>query len=156
MKRTVSIILALCVLTLIFTGCTKKAGTVEYNLKTLSSDLQKSGAFSDILGEIDQKSVSTLYGVASADVSDCVVLCSTGATTEEIGLFKCADADAAARVLKAAKARIDSQKEAYQSYAPAEIPKLGDAIVRQDGVYVFYIVSADTAKAQAVLDKQGK
>ena len=36
------------------------------------------------------------------------------------------------------------------------MPKLDDAIVNQDGNYVFYIVTADSAKAHAVLDKYMK
>jgi len=36
------------------------------------------------------------------------------------------------------------------------MPKLDDAIVKQDGNYVFYIVTADSSKAQTVLDKYMK
>ncbi len=154
MKKIGLIFLATCMIVGIFTGCSQKAKTVNYDLEALSSQLEASGAFSDILSPVDIKIAASQYGFDESDVTDSKVLCSTQATTEEIGLFKCSSEDAAARVKTAAAARVKSQRETYESYAPAEMPKLDDAIVVQNGLYVFYIVSADSSKAQAVLDKQ--
>ncbi len=149
MKRTLSILLAVCLFMMCAVGCGAKAK--EYDLQILSEALQESGAFSDILSEVDVNVASFLYGFDNADVSQCKLLCSTGATTEEIGLFKCVDAEAAERVIAFAKNRVISQRTAYESYAPAEMLKLDDSIVKLDGVYVFYIVSADSEKASRAL-----
>jgi hypothetical protein len=154
MKKIGLIFLTTCMLLTVFSGCSQKAKTVNYDLDTLSSQLKDSGAFSDILSPVDIKIVASQYGFDVSDVTESKVLCSTQATTEEIGLFKCSSEEAAERVKTAAAARVESQRETYESYAPAEMPKLDDAIVKQDGLYVFYIVSADESKAQAVLDKQ--
>ena len=149
MKRTLSILIAVCLIMALAAGCgAKEKG---YDLETVAKNLEESGAFSDILGDINVDMASTIYGFDAADIAECKLLCSTGATTEEIGLFKCADEEAAARVLSFAKKRVDSQRTAYESYAPGEMPKLDDAIVKQDGVYVFYVVSADAEKAGAVI-----
>ena len=154
MKKIGLILLAGCMIIGAFAGCAQKAKTVNYDLDALSSQLKQSGAFSDILSPVEIKIAATEYGIDAKDVADSRVLCSTGATTEEIGLFKCTSDEAAARVKAAADARVKSQRTAYESYAPAEMPKLDDAIVTQNGVYVFYIVSADSSKAQEVLNKQ--
>ena len=154
MKKIGLIFLTTCMIFGIFTGCSQKAKTISFDLDSLSSQLMDSGAFSDILSPVDIKIAASQYGFDAADVTESKVLCSTQATTEEIGLFKCSSEDAAARVKTAAAARVESQRETYESYAPAEMPKLDDAIVTQNGLYVFYIVSADASKAQAVLNKQ--
>ena len=149
MKKTLSIILAFCLFAAIATGCAPKAA--EYDLDLLSDKLESSGAFSDILSEVELPVAAILYGFNEADIAEGKLLCSTGATTEEIGLFKCVDESAAAKVFSAAEARVSSQRSAYESYAPAEMPKLDEAIVVNDGVYVFYIVSADAEAAAAAM-----
>jgi len=140
----------------VFSGCGQKPESVDYDLMALSSQLEKSGAFSDILSPITKEIAALSYGFDSTDVTECVVLCSTFATTEEIALFKCANEDAATKLKTNAAARVETQRTVYESYAPLEMPKLDDAIVKQNGLYVFYIVSADYTKAQAVLDSQNK
>lgn len=156
MKRLSFVLLAFCMVLAIFTGCAQKTKPAEYDLAALATKLQDSGAFSDFLSPITKEIAASFYGFEDADVTDCVVYCSTGATTEEIALFKCANEAAATKIKANADKRIETQKAIYESYAPAEPPKLDDAIVKQDGLYVFYIVSADTSKAQAVLDGLNK
>ncbi|NCB73824.1 MAG: DUF4358 domain-containing protein [Clostridia bacterium] len=156
MKRISLVLLAACVVIGAFSGCGQKAEPVEFDLAALSSQLMESGAFSDFLSPVSKEIAASFYGFEDADVTDCSVLCSTGATTEEIGLIKSASEEAAAKILANAKARVETQRSIYESYAPLEMPKLDNAIVTQNGLYVFYIVSADYTKAQAVLDTQNK
>lgn len=151
MKRISLIFLTLLMVFALLSGCAAKT-QAAYDLNALSSQLSDSGAFSDIISPVEADIAVQLYGISSGDVAESVVLCSTGATTEEIGLFKCSGEDAAAKVYEAAKKRVETQRDTYQSYAPGEMPKLDDAIVKQSGVYVFYVVSNDYTKAQAVLD----
>lgn len=151
MKKTITILLAVCLIAALAAGCAPSSDAKEYNFEELSTKLQDSGAFSDLLSPVDIELASTLYGFEVSDVEKCVVLCSTGATTEEIGLFKCKDEQAAAKVKAAAEERVKSQRAAYESYAPAEMPKLDDAIVMSDGVYVFYVVAENASKAEAAM-----
>ncbi len=151
MKKTITILLAVCLIAVLVSGCAPSSEAKQYDLDDLSAKLQNSGAFSDLLSPVDDELASTLYGFEKGDVEKCVVLCSTGATTEEIGLFKCTDENTASKVKTAAQERVKSQRLAYESYAPAEMPKLDDAIVKSDGVYVFYVVSADASKAETAM-----
>ena len=156
MKRICFTLLAVCMIAGVFSGCAQKAKPAEFDLEALSSQLEQSEAFSDILSPVSKEIAASFYGFEDADVTQCVVLCSTGATTEEIGLIKCASEEAAAKIKANAAARVETQRAIYESYAPGEMPKLDDAIVSQNGLYVFYIVSADYTKAQAVLNAQNK
>lgn len=140
MRKLSLISIVVCILVFALSAC---GGTKGYDMTQLSGDLLDSEAFSDILSPVDIKIGAGLYGFDSADVGDYVLYCSTRATTEEIGMFKCVDETAAQRVLESAQARAQSQKAIYESYAPAEPPKLDDGYIKADGVYVFYIISAN-------------
>lgn len=153
MKKTVLIVLAVCLFVCAFAGCGDKGGAEvrEYDFETLSKSLTDSGAFSDILSPVPEAMAATLYGFDAEDIAELVLYCSSLATAEEIGLFKCVDDAAAGRVLEKAQARIKAQKVAYESYAPGEMPKLDEAYVKSDGVFVFYIVSNDSAKVSEIM-----
>ena len=153
MKKRAVLILAACLFIAAFAGCGKKTEAKDLDLAAMAADLKDNGGFSDILSPIETSVAAKLYGVDAATVSDSQVYCSTKATTEEIGLFKCTDEAAAEKLLTAGEARVESQRTTYSAYAPGEMPKLDDAIVKQSGSYVVYVVTADRAKAQAVLDK---
>lgn len=154
MKRMVLFVLAACMVFGVLSGCAGEAKPVEYDLDALSEALYQSGAFSDFLSPVSKDIAATFYGFADAEVTESVLLCSSMATTEEIGLFKCADEAAAEKLLAAAKTRAQTQSDIYASYAPAEPPKLEDAIIKREGNYVFYIVAVDYTKVQAVLSSQ--
>ena len=156
MKKALTLILVASLLLAALVACGTKTQAKDYDLAAMAADLKTNGGYSDIISPIEKDVAAKLYGVDASSISDCQVYCSTKATTEEIGLFKCADEKAAETLLAAAKNRVKSQRDTYSSYAPAEMPKLDDAIVKQDGNYVFYIVTADSTKAQAVLDKYMK
>ncbi|MEA4894061.1 MAG: DUF4358 domain-containing protein [Oscillospiraceae bacterium] len=156
MKKLSLILITFCMIFAVFTGCGRKTVPAEYDLAALATQLQESGAFSDFLSPVTKEIAASFYGFEDSDVTDCVVYCSTGATTEEIALFKCSGEEAASKLKANADKRIETQKTIYESYAPAEPPKLDDAIVKKDGLYVFYIVSANSEKAQKVIDSLNK
>jgi len=152
MKRALSTVLVLCIFAAALAGCGGGSNeTAEYDIEELSAKIVDSGAFSDILSQVNDDIVISYYGFDAADVDKMHVYISTGATTEEVGLFKCKDSDAASRVLAKAQERAQAQKTAYQSYAPAEVPKIDDAVIKADGVYVFYIVANDYGPVNSLL-----
>lgn len=150
-KKITLMILVFGLMAALFSGCSEQSE--NYDLGTLVDEISGTGAFSDILSDVSSEMAENLYGYDEADVTECRLLCSTGATAEEVGLFECRDTAAAARVEEKAEARAQSQKSAYEAYAPAEIPKLDDAVIMAKGRYVFYIVSTDAEKVDKVLEQ---
>ena len=146
---TVFVILLICC---VFTAC-GSVKEIQFEPQNAADELHKSEAFSDILSPVGPAIAAMLYGVEEADIDSCSVLCSTGATAEEIAVFRCKDETSAAKVEQGAKARVQSQKEAYESYAPQEIPKLDAAAIRRAGVYVVSVVAEDSTKITPILDK---
>lgn len=121
--------------------------------EALARELLASGAFSEEMDLAAVKSGCFLYGLEETAAEDMAFCFSGGATAEELAVFFCANADAAALAEAAVRDRISRQSESYASYKPEEVPKLDKALITVSGNAVVVCVCADTASAQAVLDR---
>lgn len=151
MKRVLFFLLSLTLISFVFCGCGEKKVT-DVDIDLLSSQLLESGGFSDILCPLTANIAAALYDIDENDFEDFALYCSTGASAEEIALFKAKDEGAALRIKDAVDARIQKQISSYGSYVPSEVPKLESAIVRQEGVFVIYITSNEPDKAKEIID----
>jgi hypothetical protein len=147
-------ILMLALFMSLLAGCGGNSG--ELDAEAMTSALLGSGAFSDLLNPVDAKVAGLLYGYAAGDVSAVNVYCGTGATAEEIAVFKAVDPDAAGRLKEAVKKRVEDQERAFANYAPGEITKLEMAEIREKGLFVVMVVSADGKKSGDILNKYMK
>lgn len=147
MKKTIKRVLCLmlCALTIFaFAGCSGSE-TKELDIEKLSTDLLEQVEFKDTLTKIDSDMISKLYSIDYAE--DEIVYVSTGATAEEIALFKLKDSSDAQKAYDAVNKRLDYQKNSYELYIPEEMVKLDAAVVELYGNYVIFCVSdGDTAK----------
>ncbi|NLO48432.1 MAG: DUF4358 domain-containing protein [Clostridiales bacterium] len=145
--------ISVCVLlALVLTGCGKKsAGPID--LQAFSSDILASGAFLEQLTEVEPDIGYSFYQIADSDCKQAFFFFSSGATAEELALFEASDAQAAARIRAAAEKRIENQKKAFESYVPAEVPKLEQAVVYTRGNYVIVFTASDYNAAKTVQDK---
>ena len=90
-------------------------------------------------------------------VEKSVVYLGSGATAEEITVLECTDADAAKnQVEPAMKQHIENQITSFESYVPAEVAKLKEAVIRVGGKYVAVCVSDDSAAAEKIIDQYFK
>ena len=110
----------------------------------------------DVLDELDCDTAWALYGLEEAglsreDLTDGVIYRSAGATCEELSLLIFSDSGAAQTAQGALEAYLQSQIENNRDYRPGEIPKLEDAVLRQEGSTVLLAVSADTPAVEALL-----
>ena len=133
------------------TGCGDKAGK-DIDVTDLGAELAQADIYDDIVSEMPAELVSHFYSYNDGDVTECVLYQSTMAAAEEVFVAKCADEAAAARVKAACEQRVSDQIAAYESYVPAEVPKLQSAILQVSGNYVIFVVSRDTATAQSIID----
>lgn len=151
MKKITAILLSICLLA----ACSSAAPEPKTpDFDALSAGLLENGGFTDILSPVDAEIAAMLYGVDAALIESCVFYVSTGATAEEIALFKAAGEDAASKLESAAKERVELQKKAFESYVPEEVPKLEKTIIIRSGEYVILVVSADAAAAESILKEQ--
>lgn len=141
-------------------------GSADKNNSEESSapvDIEKAAAeilseveFEDTLTELETDTALAYYGISSDDVSDSVVMISTGATAEEIAIFEAFDASGAEDIKGACEARQDKQITSYNDYKPSEVSRLEDAIIYVNGNYVVYCVVDDTDKTEEILEKYFK
>lgn len=142
------VMLAAMMAAMLLTSCNEQPKDVD--ISALASQIVGEVSFDDSLSEIDDDMISMLYSIDG--YTDAVLYKGSGATAEEVAIFKMETTDDAKEALEEAQAHIQSQIESYESYIPEEVSRLEDAIVRQDGYYVSVVVSGDSAAAEKLLD----
>ena len=149
---------AVCLLAL--SGCGGQSGegqsSGEGYTKEQVQGILDSGAFTDELDELDCDTAWALYqleesGLSREDLTDGVIYRSAGATCEELSLLIFEDSSSAEAAQGALESYLQNQIENNRDYLPGEIPKLEDAVLRQEGSTVLLAVSADTAAVEALL-----
>ena len=140
MKTIKKVILFIFILTLMISGCSGKTDEIQIDTKAMVNDLLEKVEFDDELNAVDDDAIiKTLYDIDNA-VESCVYI-SSGATAEEIAVFKFENKKAAEEGQKKVLERISAQKENFATYIPEEVKKLDNASVNQAGNYVAICVS---------------
>lgn len=134
-------------LLLILAGC-GKGEVKDVDPSVLADTLKNAITFQDDLEAVDATAMGRMYEVDEADFEAFKVYTGTGATAEEIAVFKAKDEQAADRIYQAMQARVESQKTAFLNYNPNEMKKLQDPLIRKKGVTVVLCVSDDTPAAE--------
>lgn len=148
MKKIVFLCLALLVLAC---GCGKPAAEVPA-LPDLAAQLHDAGTFSTEITPVDNSVAMQVYYLESSAVEEAVFYFSSGASADELALVKATSEDAAKEILSAFEQRVILQSESYADYMPDEVPKLEDAVVRREGVYVLLCVAEDADGVVEVMD----
>ncbi len=81
-------------------------------------------------------------------------ICASGAYPDEIAIFRFTSDDAAQKAVSVMEARLQYQKDMYKDYTPDEYYKLEDAVIKQDGKWVWYLVTSDNTKADEIVRGQ--
>ena len=152
-KKVLTLLLGMVMV--MMTACGGKQ-EVAFGISQATSDLLASEAFTDTLTKCDNDKALALYSVDEAFLAEYEVYIGTGATAEEIAVFRVKDSQDVATVKAACETRIADQKKACENYLPDEMPKLGSPVIRTAGNYVVMVVSNDNAKIEAVLDNYMK
>lgn len=149
MKRIILCLLALA-MCLSLAAC---GGDKEADLQDMAKELKDSGAFTDQLSEPAEGVAQQIYGYDAADVQECVMYYGTGATAEEIFLARCTDSAAAQRIQTLCQARVQNQIASFETYVPAEVPKLQNAVIGTAGNVAVMVVSNDSNTCQSIVEK---
>lgn len=147
LKRLIPLLLLACLLLTSCGGAAKNLDVAAFGQKVMA-DLK----FDDEMNPMPPELLAQLYGIKEADVKQKAIYVSTGYTPEEVVVIEAVSADAATRIEDAMKARVESQKKAFENYIPAEMPKLTSPPIRKSGNYVVMIISGDDAAAAALID----
>lgn len=159
MKKYLMLTLALMMGLSLLTGCgggESKSKDAEVYSTELVNTMVDAKVFSEELEAVDQATAFSLYkladyGLSPEDVTDSTICRSAGATCEEGTVLVLADGDKAAQALKALQDYVAGQITANEDYRPNEIPKLEEAIIKQQGNSVLLVVGSDMEAAQSAM-----
>lgn len=148
-KQCAALLCALLLLAL--AGCS--GGEKEVDAAALADELKNGLTFQDEMTAATDAIRDTLYAIDGADVAQGKLYTSSGATAEEIAVFKAKDKEAADRLYKAAEERLENQKTAFEDYVPAEMTKLNNAVLVKKGSMVVLCIADDHAAAKKIVDE---
>ncbi|GKX31275.1 hypothetical protein SH1V18_37550 [Vallitalea longa] len=148
MKKNYCILFAIIISLFAFVGCKNDDKEVTLDISDLATNLNEKIEFVDDLTKIDDSSIQTIYQIDYAVASEVYV--SSGATAEEIAVFELEDKEDADKAYKACEERIETQKEAFETYIPEEMEKLDNAVIKKVGKYVIVCI-ADNNTAEDVI-----
>lgn len=151
MKRWIAIMLAGC-LVWVLAACNTNA-VADIDPAQTAQKLYQTIAFTDELSPLENDAALRAYGLSADTVEACSVYVGSGATAEEIAVFKAVDENAVKTITDAANARIQDRINAFANYVPGELTKLKAAEVKSRGKYVILCIADDSAKASQEADQ---
>ena len=106
---------------------------------------------SDQMEEGADRYLKKIYGLNASDYEDVLIYVpTTNMSAQEMLLIKLSSRDQSEAVEAAIRARIDSQYNIYEGYAPEQVDMLDRAIVDPQGNYILYISCDDPIKIDEV------
>lgn len=151
-RKRIFLLGLIAVFCLLAAACSS-GGKAAFNPDAATKALVDSGAFSVELTELDPASLYDFsgYGLDAATLTGGRAYSASGfAEQVSVTLWKDdASAKAAADMLKT---YLSDMAGTYGGYAPAEVPKLENAVLEQRGNSVLLAVAANADKARAAVD----
>ena len=131
MKR---ILIVTLVLVLSLVSC----GSKQVAMDTVRDTVSKV-QFRDLTFEPDLDMTLSQYNLEIQGIESYRIMSGTGATAEEITVFKLADGVSSEDVKKACEQRKEDVYKMYETYKPAEVPMIENTQIFTQGEYVFYV-----------------
>ena len=150
MKKTI-IGIAVSALMLIGTVGCGGGKTVSKPLSEVTAAVKDSGVEFPEMVEVSQDNFEFKYGIASDDYDEYSVWwAGSGGDADEVCIIKAKDGKTD-NVKKAVESRLDSQKEVFKDYQPAQYDKLCNSSIKTEGDYVYWLCTNDNSKAEEKL-----
>ena len=150
MKRAISVLLLLA-LTLGLCACGGSAA--ELDGEALLKELLGSDAFSQTLDELPAGKAEVFYSVPADKLSGALMYHAPGVSKEQAAVFTAVDEAAAREIVSILQGLLEEWIESDRSYAPAEVPKMEKAVLRQSGDKVILVVANAPDTASHIVDK---
>ncbi len=154
MLNKISLFSIIMAVALIFAGCSQGqeevaptgAEVAAPDLATLAEDMYSAGTWEDELMLLDPAVVPNLYTLDDSSIAEFAVYASsTMSTPEEVAVFVATDEESLAYVEEMINIRLQNLTFSFEDYLPEEMPKIEDAKVLKNGLYMALVVSGDTA-----------
>lgn len=152
MKRVLIMAVAACCFLLVLAGC-GKSNYISFD--DVYTSLNKEVDFGDNMTEMSDKALETFYFIYDTDILEDykIYMDETGATANEIALFRLAKESDMTTVETIVKNRINDLKVSYEDYNKDEYYKVENAVMKTKGKYIMMVISPDSKAAASVLDE---
>ena len=149
MKRV--LLVALLVLAVV-SGCSEQADVV-IDIAALDSELQRSTDFGTRLEPVGDVFIRTTLYLSLDYAEEYYVYSQAALTGESYGLFRCTTAEAAVELKAEVEEHMRNYISQYRGYAPEIVPRLENAVIRQSGRYVVFVVAENQGEALQLVDR---
>ncbi|MEF9935032.1 MAG: DUF4358 domain-containing protein [Clostridium sp.] len=152
-KAIASIIIAsLGMLTLV--SCS--SGGSDVSLKSIDESVTKTTDVS-FLKKVDDEVLEQLYGIKKGDVEEYFgYYTPVNVKADEIIVLKAKDEKAAKELLGKVEQRVKNQEQAFERYLPEVYDQIKAHVLKQNGNYVFMVISPDVEKISKTIDESTK
>ena len=150
MKKLIACILLIAALAGL-AGCGGK--DTAFDGAALASELLGSSAFSVSLDELPSSKAAVFYNVDASTLVSAVMYHGSGISKEQFAIFEASDEAVAKAMVPVLQELVNEWIEADRDYAPAEVPKLESAVLRQSGKNVILVVANDGDAAAKIVSK---
>ena len=156
MKRSLTKLLCLAAaLCLLLGACSAPAdsGSAAFDPEAATQAVLDSGAFSVELTELDAALLYDFsgYGLDSSTLTASKAYSASG-FAEQVSVTVWKDEAAAQAAVDMFKTYLEDMAATYKDYAPAEVPKLENAVLEQRGSSVLLAVANDAGAAKTAVD----
>ena len=120
----------------------------EIDAQALANELMEKVEFVDELSPVKSEMVPKLYGIDNAQ--EAYVYMGSGATAEEVAVFKFASEQDAMDALAKIEQYIAARKDSFANYIPGEVARLDNAVIKQSGEYLALCVSEGSTASEII------
>lgn len=152
MKHTKYLLCIVMTFCLLLAGCSQGGSVKEFEPDALAQEITSKLQFEDQMEAIDENVIYTLYTIDKEQIDKAVVYMGSGATSEEIAVFKAKDAAYMDSLKEALQKRVANKKKDFEDYMPEQMPKLDKPVIVTKGNYAVLCISGSDSDAQKLID----
>lgn len=156
MKKLLTITMAaLLAAALLLTGCGNNGGEkTDIDLEATMKAMMDATEVEDEMKKMEGEVVGNFYDIDDSAVDSYLIYSSaSGATAEEFAIFKAKDAKGVETIKTMLDKRVEDLGKRFEQYIPAEMAKVQNAVITENGNYVLFVCAGDPSTAEAAFDK---
>lgn len=150
MKKIFLLTLLLLLLVCLMACNSASADLSNVSAAKMADSVKESITFVDDMFNIKNEMVPDFYNLPDGVTELKVFMSSSGATAEELAIFKCDSAQTAEAVVKSCEKRIEALKEKFEDYIPEELVKIENAVIEKRDVFVMFVCADSTDSAEEI------
>lgn len=152
MKKLVSALILVSLFAVVLCSCSGGNGKTPATADVATA-VNDSTSFSELIALTDDNIARRYYGIDLEAIEEYEVLvCSSGALSDEIAVFKMKEKDSVEDMLDVVRDRKQELYDSFVDYVPDEINKIENAVIGSNGNYVYFIVCADRNSAKSAAE----